>query len=329
VGYFEDTTSDEYRAFEELADQEMSTKFLVFSDPGPASSCFLSEVQLDDNTALVPGSIVLLGKDGTKVHYNGAVGEGLINFFYDKVLDQSMDLDPDLFTKILANHPIIVVMLDTSDDTAASIRKMAHEAIKAQPTLRQLFADKTKWGQALVRMGSISGKVFPTAVYFPKEFSQANPPLAWDEDVPLTAEGYKSWLAQLVAGTAVGWKQSEPIPESNDGPVKIVVHNNFNSIVMDPTKDVLLELYAPWCGHCKSLEPIYKLVGEHFAKSDPNIVIAKMDATANFVDPKYPIRGFPTIKFFPAEENKDVLTYEGSRTFDDIIEFVKTNRNSK
>jgi len=58
-------------------------------------------------------------------------------------------------------------------------------------------------------------------------------------------------------------------------------------------------------------------------------VIAKMDATANYVDPSYQVQGFPTIKFFPAGEKKDILTYEGTRTFEDIVEFVNANRNSK
>ncbi|KAK7836065.1 protein disulfide isomerase-like 1-4 [Quercus suber] len=51
--------------------------------------------------------------------------------------------------------------------------------------------------------------------------------------------------------------KSDPIPETNDGDVKIVVGNNFDEIVLDESKDVLLEIYAPWCGHCQSLEPTY------------------------------------------------------------------------
>ena len=51
--------------------------------------------------------------------------------------------------------------------------------------------------------------------------------------------------------------KSQPIPKKQ-GIVKVVVGNSFEKIVLDNKKDVLIELYAPWCGHCKSLEPKYK-----------------------------------------------------------------------
>ena len=31
----------------------------------------------------------------------------------------------------------------------------------------------------------------------------------------------------------------------------VITGNTVETIVKDPTKDVLLEVYAPWCGHCK------------------------------------------------------------------------------
>lgn len=43
---------------------------------------------------------------------------------------------------------------------------------------------------------------------------------------------------------------------------QVVVAKNFDEIVNDPERDVLIEFYAPWCGHCKSLEPKYNELAE-------------------------------------------------------------------
>lgn len=44
--------------------------------------------------------------------------------------------------------------------------------------------------------------------------------------------------------------------------IQVLVAENFDSIVNDDSKDVLIEFYAPWCGHCKNLEPKYNELGE-------------------------------------------------------------------
>lgn len=44
--------------------------------------------------------------------------------------------------------------------------------------------------------------------------------------------------------------KSQPIPEKNDEPVKVIVADTWESIVLDTSKDVLVKFYAPWCGHC-------------------------------------------------------------------------------
>ena len=48
--------------------------------------------------------------------------------------------------------------------------------------------------------------------------------------------------------------------------VQVLVAENFDSIVNDDSKDVLIEFYAPWCGHCKTLEPKFNELGEKVSK---------------------------------------------------------------
>lgn len=51
---------------------------------------------------------------------------------------------------------------------------------------------------------------------------------------------------------------------------QVVVAKNFDEIVNDPERDVLIEFYAPWCGHCKQLEPKYTELGEMVSISYEN-----------------------------------------------------------
>ena len=92
--------------------------------------------------------------------------------------------------------------------------------------------------------------------------------------------------------------------------------------MLDKTKDVLIELYAPWCGHCKKLDPIYKKLAKHF-KNSKKLVIAKMDATANDSPDPYSSSGYPTIYFAPAGSKQSPISYTGDRSFEDLVKFIK------
>ena len=48
-------------------------------------------------------------------------------------------------------------------------------------------------------------------------------------------------------------KSQAVAPRGKPGKVQVVVADSFDDIVMDETKEVFIEFYAPWCGHCKAL----------------------------------------------------------------------------
>lgn len=115
--------------------------------------------------------------------------------------------------------------------------------------------------------------------------------------------------------------KSEPVPDNTDAPVKVVVAKNFDEIVNDSERDVLIEFYAPWCGHCKQLEPKYTELGEKLAE-ESGITIAKMDATANDVAKPYEVSGFPTIYFAPKGSKNSPKRYSGGREVDDFLKYL-------
>jgi len=134
-----------------------------------------------------------------------------------------------------------------------------------------------------------------------------------------------AFAAGVLDGSVQPEYKSAPIPdEPTDGGVTVVVGKNFDEIVKNAEKDVLLEVYAPWCGHCKSLEPIYKKLAKRFAKVD-SVVIAKMDGTEN-EHADVDVKGFPTILFFPADDEKKVINFEGGdRSLKALTKFIKKN----
>lgn len=112
---------------------------------------------------------------------------------------------------------------------------------------------------------------------------------------------------------------SAEIPEDWDkNAVKVLVGKNFAEVALSKDKDVFVEFYAPWCGHCKQLTPIWEKLGEAFADK-PDIVIAKMDSTANEVE-EVKVQSFPTLKWFPKDGS--VVDYNGGRTLEDLKKFV-------
>ncbi|KAK2996345.1 hypothetical protein RJ639_024949 [Escallonia herrerae] len=114
--------------------------------------------------------------------------------------------------------------------------------------------------------------------------------------------------------------------------VVVLSSDNFNEIVLDETKDVLVEFYAPWCGHCKSLAPTYEKVATAF-KLENDVVVANLDADKyKDLAEKYGVSGYPTLKFFP-KNNKAGEDYDGGRDLDDFVTFINeksgTSRDGK
>ena len=120
-------------------------------------------------------------------------------------------------------------------------------------------------------------------------------------------------------------KSEEPSPADTAEDVVVLKGKSFNELVLDNDKDVLVEFYAPWCGHCKKLEPIFNDLAAKL-KGVSSVRIAKMDATANEIDVEgVTVQGYPSLYFFKGDDKKNPRKFEGGREFDDMLEYIKEN----
>lgn len=138
----------------------------------------------------------------------------------------------------------------------------------------------------------------------------------------LTTTYIQSFVQGVLDGKLKPHLMSEEVPEDWDSkPVKTLVGKNFNEVAKNKDTNVLVEFYAPWCGHCKQLAPIWDELGEKF-KDNKEIVIAKMDSTANELE-DVKVQSFPTIKYFPKGSDKAV-DYNGERTLEGFTKFLES-----
>jgi len=104
-----------------------------------------------------------------------------------------------------------------------------------------------------------------------------------------------------------------------DEGVLVLTDANFDE-ELKKYDNLLVEFYAPWCGHCKSLAPEYAKAAKRLRENNPPYYIAKVDATENkALAERFGIKGFPTLNFF---KNGNKAEYTGGRTENDIVNWI-------
>lgn len=109
-----------------------------------------------------------------------------------------------------------------------------------------------------------------------------------------------------------------------------LVPSNFDSVALSG-KPALVEFFAPWCGHCKTLAPVFEELAQTFQHASNKVSIAKVDADAErSLGKRFGIQGFPTIKYFDGKSEVPE-DYKGGRDLESLSKFVaeKTSASPK
>lgn len=132
-------------------------------------------------------------------------------------------------------------------------------------------------------------------------------------------------------------KKKKKSQKGSKKPVRTIVGSEFDSVVLDPSKDVLVMLYAPWCENSKAFLPHYERFGREVAQHGvESLVVAKIDATRNDAGTSQAFsheNGFPAVYLAPAttspsdsEALAPPFEYDIAKTaLTDLLRFVDEN----
>ncbi|XP_017299960.1 protein disulfide-isomerase TMX3 [Diaphorina citri] len=107
---------------------------------------------------------------------------------------------------------------------------------------------------------------------------------------------------------------------SLSGASKVVELSDRFIDIINEESSWLIMFYAPWCAHCKRLEPIWAHVAQNLARVS-SIRVGKLDCTVHTnTCRKFNVRMYPTIMFIKGTDIH--FTFQGDRNTEDIINFA-------
>lgn len=117
------------------------------------------------------------------------------------------------------------------------------------------------------------------------------------------------------SGSGSGGSKSDVVELTDD---------NFERLVLNSDDVWLVEFFAPWCGHCKNLEPQWAKAATELKGK---VKLGAVDATVHQrIAGDFQVQGYPTIKVFGGgrKTKSSAEDYNGGRTANDIVEFALT-----
>jgi len=275
-----------------------------------------------------PAVVVYRSFDDFATPYPYPIGSATVNDFEEWLKGLSLpilgEVNGDNYAMYASSpKPLAYLFVDPTDEEHhLHIDAIKTVAVEHRDKLNFVWIDAIKFGDHAKSL-NLQEAVWPSFVIQDMEKQLKYP---FDQNIRVTPERVAEHVQLFQAGKLEPQLKSQPIPTTQDESVYNLVGKQFEEIVFDDTKDVFVEFYASWCGHCKRLKPTWDSLGDHFVNVKDRVVIAKMEAQENDLPLSLPfqVSGFPTLKFKQAG-TKEFMDYDGDRSLESLILFVEEN----
>lgn len=197
----------------------------------------------------IPSLVLYKSFDEGKNVYDGKVdADSIEKFAKTASIPLIGEVGPQTYSGYMAaGIPLAYIFAETPEQRTELATLLKPIAEKHRGAINFATIDAKSFG---AHAGNLNLKTdsFPA---FAVQETVKNLKFPYSQDQEITFEAIDSFVKDFVDGKIEPSIKSEPIPESQNSPVHVVVAHTYNDIVLDDSKDVLIEFYAPWCGHCK------------------------------------------------------------------------------
>lgn len=151
-----------------------------------------------------------------------------------------------------------------------------------------------------------------------------------DDAVEINKKSIDDFIEGYLTRRIYFYRKSEPaLPdEINNGYVKIIVADNYDEHIFKNEKHILVLYYAPWCGHCRKFEPVYRELGKRlnvysmkYKEYNNDVIISKIDAVNNEIY-NIVIHEYPSLYLYEKSNKREPIKYTGARNVQNIISWI-------
>jgi len=322
VGFFKDQQSDVAKAYLKAVKDYEEYRCAITSD---------EEAMAKHNAK--DGQVVLFKKfDSGRAVYEGAIDKDSMMEFIQRyaiplVVEFNHENAQKIFRGLVKSH-LLLFLNKSSDDfdgVSQMARKLAATEAFAQKVMFVTVDTNEDDHRRVIEYLGLKGETFPNMriVQMKDDIEKYRPVQGQHDEHSFQEENVQKFVQDYLDGNVPQHYLTEDLPEDWDNkPCKYLTGKNFDEVAFDKSKNVLVEFYAPWCGHCKQLSPIWDKLAESLADKD-DVLVAKMDATLNELSHTR-VRSFPTIRLYKKETN-EMAEYNGERTLEGITKFLTTD----